>query len=185
MNNKTKHCIYCGDEFEAVTAWHKACSRSCQNKARRRSAPKKPRYCKQCGVSFDYDITQHNRQHCSAECAQKSARESRSAFWKKQKDPNAKRKAYDKRTREKIGADGNLKRFRKRYPDAPTKCQACGEGRVLDIAHKPEFERKGAWRSKANTERHKVWILCPTCHALLDRMNYKPSEIGLGEETHA
>jgi hypothetical protein len=25
----------------------------------------------------------------------------------------------------------------------------------------------------------KVWVLCPTCHRLLDRMNYSPSELGL------
>jgi len=24
-----------------------------------------------------------------------------------------------------------------------------------------------------------VWVLCPTCHALLDRMHYPPEELGL------
>jgi len=74
---------------------------------------------------------------------------------------------------------GNLKRFRNRYPDIEIKCQVCGESRVVDIAHRPGYERNGAWRSIENTTPDKVWILCPTCHALLDRMNYTPEELGL------
>jgi hypothetical protein len=25
-----------------------------------------------------------------------------------------------------------------------------------------------------------VWVLCPTCHRLLDRMHYPPTDLGLG-----
>jgi heterodisulfide reductase subunit B len=86
---------------------------------------------------------------------------------------------YRKKSREKIGPDGNLKRFRLRHPEIPIHCQACGESRVVDIAHKPEWKRNGAWRSAKNSTPEKVWLLCPTCHALIDRMNYDPSELGL------
>jgi 5-methylcytosine-specific restriction endonuclease McrA len=63
--------------------------------------------------------------------------------------------------------------------DAPKQCQSCGEDRVLDIAHKPDHKRNGSWRSKKNTSMEKVWILCPTCHALIDRNNYDPFSLGL------
>jgi len=89
-------------------------------------------------------------------------------------------KAYRQNWQAKVGTDSNMLRFRLRFPDAPTSCQSCGETRVLDIAHKPEFRRNGHWRSKENTTwPDKVWILCPTCHALLDRKGYEPSSLGL------
>ena len=116
-------------------------------------------------------------QHCSATCAIKSARESRCNFYKK--NPN-KYKEYKERWRGKVGIDSGLLRFYLRYPNAPKKCQSCGESRVLDIAHRPEHKRNGAWRSKSNTTNDKVWILCPTCHALLDRKGYTPSQLNLG-----
>jgi len=78
-----------------------------------------------------------------------------------------------------VGPDGNQKRFYARFPDAPRSCQGCGETRVLDIAHKPEHRRNGAHRSISNTNLEHVWILCPTCHALLDRMHYPPIDLGL------
>ena len=52
---------------------------------------------------------------------------------------------------------------------------------ALDVAHKPGHERVGAWRSAANCVwPTMVWVLCPTCHALLDRMHYPPEDLGLG-----
>lgn len=89
-------------------------------------------------------------------------------------------KEYYSRSRKKLGPDSNLRRFFWRYPNAPKSCQSCGEKRVIEIAHKPGFERNGSWRSVANTKwPEKVWILCPTCHALIDRMNYSPKDLGL------
>jgi len=178
-----KHCIICGKAFEAKTAWAKYCSRKCQTKKYNDAKGYKlseGRFCKQCGTQFFPSFeTGANQQHCSKECSKKSARESRSTFWEKQKDPKQKMKDYYKKSREKVGPDGNLKRFRNRYPDIEIKCQSCGESRVVDIAHKPGYERNGAWRSIENTTPDKIWILCPTCHALLDRMNYTPEELGL------
>jgi hypothetical protein len=119
-----------------------------------------------------------NKQHCSDECSVKSARESRSKFYKR--NPH-KIKEYNRSWHKKVGTDSNELRFYLRYPEAPRACQSCGENRVLDIAHKPGHERNGAWRSKKNTTIEKVWILCPTCHALLDRKGYTPKQLGLEE----
>ena len=182
MNHK-KYCVMCGCAFSAKTAWARYCSNECKTKRYRDSKGyilSDGRFCKQCGRKFYPDFKSGaNKQHCSSECSKKSARESRSKFWENQKEPIKKRNQYYKKSREKIGPDGNLKRFYRRYPDAPKKCQSCGEERVVDIAHKPEFKRNGEWRSVKNTTIESVWILCPTCHALLDRMNYTPEELGL------
>ena len=181
----TKYCVICGNEFEAKTAWHRYCSRACEAKNYRNSHGlwllKDGRFCRQCGKKFFPEGRGgNNKQHCSDECSKKSARESRSKFWSKFGDKKKqKMNEYHKKSREKVGPDGNLKRFYKRYPEAPKACQSCGETRVLDIAHKNGHERNGAWRSVDNTTLEKVWILCPTCHALLDRMNYDPSDLGL------
>ena len=182
--DKTRHCIVCGTRFEAKTAWHKYCSRPCSSKTYRVNHGLHKladgRYCRQCGVHFQpAGRSGNNQQHCSIECSMKSARESRSKFWDR---PDAKRQRskYYKKSREKIGPDGNLLRFFKRHPSAPNICESCGEVRVLEIAHKPGFERNGAWRSAKNTKwPEMVWVLCPTCHKLLDRMGYTPNELGL------
>lgn len=144
------------------------------------AAANKTRSCRICGTQF-FVIRQRadaNRQHCSHECSVQSARASRRRFYKRKPEKYGE---YHRKSREKVGPDGNLKRFYSRYPDAPKACQACGETRVLDVAHKPGHERNGAWRNKTNTTIEKVWILCPTCHALLDRMGYPPSDLGLME----
>lgn len=181
-----KFCIECGKPFEANRASHKYCSVYCANKHGRKTKgvvllQDQGRFCKQCGTAFSVPSGRggNNRWHCSDECSVKSARESRSKFWAKQPDAKAKMGEYHAVSREKVGPDGNLKRFRKRYPHVLMACQSCGDTRVLDIAHKPEHRRNGAWRSVENTTPEKVWILCPTCHALLDRMHYPPEDLGL------
>lgn len=180
--DRVKFCVHCGDSFVANTAWAKYCSRACEGKQYRRRKgliSDIGRYCKQCGKHFVPPYNENHKLHCSKDCAVKSARESRSRFWNKQPNVKEKKAEYYKKSREKIGPDGNLKRHFSRFPDAPKACQSCGERRVLDVAHKPGFERKGAWRSVKNTKPEMVWILCPTCHALLDRMHYAPSDLGL------
>lgn len=176
----TKHCGKCGAGFAPTNAWQKFCSYECQQKFRNDNKERKlssGRYCRQCGGQFfPRGRGENNRWHCSHECAVRSARESRSNFYAKNPGKMAE---YHVTNRKKVGPDGNLKRFYARHPDAPRACQSCGETRVLDIAHKPEHKRNGAWRSAKNTTIEKAWILCPTCHALLDRMHYPPSELGL------
>lgn len=174
----TKHCICCGNTFESQTPWHRYCSSSCQQRKRReiQGEQRRHRYCRQCGVFFIQPYGNGRKEHCSSECARKSARESRSMFFKRNPE---KEKAYREKTKSKRIPGGNFDRYKSRYPDCPKACQSCGESRVLDIAHKPEYSRNGAWRSKANTTPDKVWILCPTCHALIDRMGYEPESLGL------
>jgi predicted nucleic acid-binding Zn ribbon protein len=179
IKNKTKYCIVCGKPFEAETPWHKYCSRKCQSQRYRENRGiklKDGRYCRQCGKHFYPDIHQQNRQHCSDECAVQSARQSRYKFYERNPQKSFE---YYARMRQKHGVDANMKRFLARFPDTPKACQSCGENRVLDIAHKPQFRRNGAWRSKKNTTPERVWILCPTCHALLDRKHYSPESLGL------
>jgi hypothetical protein len=151
----------------------------CQERHRRKSlglVRDIGRYCKQCGTHFIPDKA--GTLHCSEECATKSARQSRAKFLKQ--NPNIYSKYYNT-SKIKNGNDGNLVRLYKRYPDLPKKCESCGEDRVLDIAHKPKYKRKGAWRNVKNTTPEKIWILCPTCHALIDRKGYDPQQLGLKE----
>lgn len=184
QTDRTKHCVMCGEPFQATRPGHKYCSRPCETKRYReskglgRKLATEGRYCRQCGTHFWPDPdTGKNKQHCSPECSTKSARESRSKFY--EKHPGIYQKYYAQ-SRLNTGPDGNLPRFYVRFPHAPKSCEACGENRVLDIAHKPEHRRAGAWRSKANTTwPDKVWILCPTCHALIDRKRYGPASLGL------
>ncbi len=177
INEADRFCLICGGAFKATRAWHKYCHRNCKE----RDARKKVglvrdigRYCKQCGIRFIPTIG--HTQHCSTECSKTSARQSRSKFFKN--NPGIIKKYYEK-TFKKHGHKGNLDRFYTKYPDAPKSCQSCGEDRVLDIAHKPEHKRNGQWRSASNCTPEKVWILCPTCHALIDRKGYDPKELGL------
>lgn len=181
MKEKEKYCRICGGGFEPQTAWQLYCCRRCSTKSQRNAKgykTDKVRYCRQCGKSFQASHKQANRQHCSSECAVKSARESRCNFYRR--NPS-KYNEYQNRWHSKVGTDNNLLRFYLRYPDAPKVCQACGDSRVLDIAHKPNHKRNGAWRSKENTTIEKVWILCPTCHALLDRKGCTPEQLGIKE----
>lgn len=180
---RNKFCRVCGVIFEAKSACHKYCSRQCETRSHREREGfllAKGRHCRQCGTLFFPSFkTGANQQHCSKPCSIKSARESRSRFYAKNPNIIA---MYRAKSRERRGPDGNQKRFFARYPNAPRQCEACGEKRVLDIAHKPGKERQGAWRSKANTQwPSMVWVLCPTCHALLDRMGYAPCELGLAQ----
>ncbi len=175
---KIRHCVFCGGEYEATRAWQKYCHRNCQSKQLRKQhgipISIKGKYCKQCGKHFKPDSA--GKMHCSTECSVKSARQSRSKFFKKNPDIQ---KEYYKKTINKIGHRGNLDRFYLRHPNASKSCESCGEDRVLDIAHKPEYKRNGEWRKVSNTSIEKVWILCPTCHALIDRKGYEPATLGL------
>lgn len=180
MTRPLKHCGFCASTFAPDRATAKWCSVECARKFRwqqTKAGGLTQRHCRQCGAHFEIASRgDANRWHCSPECSVQSARDSRSKFYERNPDRKA---IYYARAAAKRGPDGNLIRFYQRHPDAPRACQSCGEKRVLDVAHKPEHRRYGAWRSKANTTLDKVWILCPTCHALLDRMHYPPSDLGL------
>lgn len=176
-----KFCVYCGNSFELVTPWQKYCSSECHRKnawkIQKQSRPERIRYCRTCGTRFPVETrADANRQHCSQNCAAQTARESRRQFYLRHPERNAQYRAATKR---KTIAQGNYFRLLKRFPDIPKHCQFCGESRVLDVAHKPQHARNGAYRSAANCTPEKVWILCPTCHALIDRCGYDPALMGL------
>ena len=77
--------------------------------------------------------------------------------------------------------DSKLERLCRKYPAIPKSCQSCGESRVVEIAHRPEFRHVGGviGSNIENRAPHMIWVLCPTCHKLLDKGICTPSELGL------
>ena len=182
-NSVIRYCIHCSNEYNATRAWQKYCSIECKNLFTIKNyihRDIKQRHCKQCGTKFQPEKGCFNKFHCSNDCSKKSAKQSRASFLKKnlEKNPNY-HIDKSKKSIVKNGRSTHLSMLYKRYPDLPKSCQSCGEKRVLDVAHKPEHARNGAWRSFNNTTPEKIWILCPTCHALIDRNGYDPKTLGL------
>lgn len=171
-------CLHCQVVFEPKRP-AKFCTQKCGAAYRwaNRANPITQHICRHCGKAFPIQPNQNQKWTCSDECRRarvaKCVRE-----WHKRNPARA--TLYRARTKAKQAPDSNLNRFRKVNPQAPMSCESCGERRVLDLAHKPGHERNGAWRSALNCKwPEKVWVLCPTCHALLDRMHYPPQELGL------
>ena len=158
----------------------KYCSQKCKGRYRKKnpSPPKENGHiCRICGKWFPIGKGQHNKWLCSDQCRRESVAKSTREFHLR--NPH-KENLYRQRTKAKRLPDSNLIRFRRTNPNAPKKCESCGENRVLDVAHKPGKERNGAWRNSQNCKwPDMVWVLCPTCHALIDRMHYSPEELGL------
>lgn len=154
------------------------CSPACGAKYRSSQRPKVTHHqCRTCGKDFPIGPGQNQKWLCSDACRRaKNAKTVRE--WHLRNPDRA--ALHRQRRKAKQLPDGNLTRFRRWNPDAPTACQSCGENRVLDIAHKPGRERNGQRRSSKNCKwPDDVWVLCPTCHALIDRMRYPPAELGL------
>lgn len=177
-------CTMCGTRFEAKTSWQRYCSRKCSSKRYRESKGVKVdqgRHCKRCGTLF-YPPRKGgaNKQHCSQECSRESAKLSRKRMYENDPAKLVKHRA-DAKARAKASGrkETPLARIWRWWPDVPRECQSCGESRVLDVAHRPDHARNGAWRTKANCQPHMIWILCPTCHALLDRLGYTAEQLGL------
>ena len=133
------------------------------------------RECGLCGQHFSITWPDSNRRYCSAGCAKKAIQIARRAFHKrnprKQIEYNAKRPYKDSK----------LERLCRKYPAIPKSCQSCGESRVVEIAHRPEFRHVGGviGSNIENRAPHMIWVLCPTCHKLLDKGICTPSELGL------
>lgn len=182
MNNISikSFCKNCGNNFTQKRNWQLYCSDSCKTifnnslKKVDENSEKRKRHCKRCGSEFYFsNDTRGNKQHCSDKCSLESARISRNNYSKTEKG------SIKKTENQRKNALTHNERLRKRFPELPNYCQSCGEDRVLDVAHKPGHERNGAWRSLSNCTPEKIWILCPTCHALLDRKKYEPKDLGL------
>jgi hypothetical protein len=172
-------CTDCGAPFQAQRPDKLYCSPRCIGRAGRRRRGEQSditaagRDCGVCGAHFEIPQPNSNQRYCSSVCSTAAAKEQRRAYHKRK--PHI-QKVYNSRRPYK---DVRIERLRRKYPDLPSACEACGEARVLEIAHRPGYERNGAWRLMSNCQRHMVWILCPTCHKLLDRGISSPGALGL------
>ena len=172
-------CSACGESFKAKRPDKRYCCQPCAARAGRRrrleqlDVTKDGRDCLGCGKHFDIKPPSTNRRYCSEDCARQAARVQRRMFMRR----NPERiKTYNANRPFKGSVIGRLRR---RHPDIPIACESCGENRILEVAHRPEFKRNGAWKIVANTQRHMFWILCPTCHKVLDKGISTPKELGL------
>ena len=172
-----RRCNYCEKPYIPFRKTSKYCSELCGAKyiyyhSGRGLLVQRERTCHYCQVSFVYDGS-NRLNHCSNECARIVATQARmknaktAALWRAQHPDECseyrrmRKIDYPEETR-----GGLTYRFFKRYPHIPQICQACGETRIVELAHK--IPRNGAWRSMKNTTEKDVWILCPTCHRCLD-----------------
>ena len=173
-------CIVCSTELPGSHIHRKYCSQKCKRIWQNENSSKEPvteHVCRICSTAFPITKGQYNKWLCSPECRKSSNALSVRTFHNRRPQMVA---IYRARTKEKKLPDSNILRFYRSNPSAPRACESCGEDRVLEIAHKPGSERVGEWRSAVNCKwPEMVWVLCPTCHRLHDRMNYSPEELGL------
>jgi predicted nucleic acid-binding Zn ribbon protein len=167
-------CQHCSAPISAQRRTKRYCSERCAVQKFRR--PPGERACRVCGAAFTPPRHEYNRRHCSTECARQSAKASRQRF--RQQRPE-RIEAHRAKQRAKCERDTAIQRVWKKWPALPRQCEACDETRVLDIAHRPEHRRNGAWATMANRTPEMIWILCPTCHALLDRLGYTAEQLGI------
>lgn len=175
-----KICSNCSSKYETKHSKSLYCSQKCGAAYRWSISEKdtsKPRECLECKKQFFAKPDANQQRLCSDEC--RRTRNSRKVREFHVANPD-RENWYRARNKEKQLPDSNQIRFFRANPDAPKCCEACGEARVLEIAHRPEHERNGRGRSISNCKwPEMVWVLCPTCHRLLDRMNYPPADLGL------
>jgi hypothetical protein len=174
------HCVECGLELTGSHIHRMYCSRHCKTLWRKKHGPPKgvkSHVCRICGTEFSITSGQYNKWLCSAKCIRASNAKSIREFHTRRP---AQQEIYYARTKAKLPPDSMNRRFYRVNPTAPRSCQSCGEDRVVEVAHKPGYERLGERRSVANMKWPElVWILCPTCHRLLDRMHYGLHDLGL------
>ena len=172
-------CSYCKGPFTARRPDKLYCSVACQwrcgriRRGERKGTTDAGFDCLICGTHFAIVPPATNRRYCSERCAQEAGKRQRREFHRRK--PNIQSVYNSRRT----GGRSVVERLYRKYPDLPTACQACGESRVIEIAHRPEFRRMNACRKMENSQRHMIWILCPTCHKLLDRGICTPLQLGL------
>jgi hypothetical protein len=172
-------CTECGVPFKAVRPDKRYCASPCQARAGRRrrgeqsDITKAGADCGWCGKHFAITPPSTNQRYCSDGCSREAARKQRREFHRKKPD---RQKVYNAR---RPYRDVRIERLKRRYTDIPNACESCGEQRILEVAHRPEHARNGAGRSVRNSQRHMFWILCPTCHKLLDYEICSQAELGL------
>lgn len=180
MANLHPTCVQCDSPMPGSPYHRKYCSSRCK-RLWRESNPSQPRSkghrCRMCRKKFPIGPGQHNKWLCSQKCIRASNAKSVRTFHLRRPMMEA---IYRARTKEKLPPDSQNQRFYRLNPTAPRACEACGEDRVVEISHRPEHARLGQRRSAANSQwPEKVWVLCPTCHRLLDRMHWAPADLGL------
>lgn len=180
MEDLQPRCVDCGAAMPGSHLHRKYCSGRCKARWRKKH-PAPPREaghdCRECGTHFSIGPGQHNKWLCSDACRRASNARSVRTFHARRPRMEA---IYRARTKTRMPPDSQNRRFYGLNPEAPRACEACGEARVTEIAHKPGHERLGERRAAANLRwPDMVWVLCPTCHRLLDRMHYAPEELGL------
>jgi len=132
------------------------------------------RACKKCGKDFVYENGSQAKRYCSSECFKAAQKEKQRSCVQAYVLEHGARYSNS-------GKDRTVFRFIRKNPDIPYACQSCGENRIVEISHKPSRRRGGRKLLRGNSDRNDVWLLCPTCHELIDRMGYDPKELGLIE----
>ena len=183
MVNDLPKCRRCGKSISAKHLSVRYCSPRCKNKDHAQAVKDRGRRpvgqhaCRFCGREFEISAGQNNKWLCSPACRRGQSAKIAREFHSRRPQSEA---IYRARTKAKLPPDRQLQRFYRHNPNAPKACESCGEARVVEIAHRPGHERLGERRSRANMVwPEKVWVLCPTCHRLLDRMGYAPSDLRL------
>lgn len=180
MTETYPKCVQCGVDMPLGPIHRKYCSRLCKGRWQRAHSNPGPvthHKCRSCGKLFQIGPGQNNKWLCSDDCRRASNAKSIREFHKRRPMVES---VYRARTKAKCYPDSRNIRFYRLNPDAPRQCESCGEDRVVEVAHKPEHRRHGARISGLNSKwPEMVWVLCPTCHRLLDRMHYPPEDLGL------
>lgn len=172
-------CRNCGENLSSLHLTKRYCSESCKKAFYKKNgslAVDGGHECRVCNKWFKIGPGQSNKWLCSEECRKRQNSKQVREFHKNRPEREA---VYRNRTKEKI-CDSKARRFYNWNPNAPRYCEACGESRYVEVAHKPEHARIGARRCRENCKwPEMVWVLCPTCHRLIDQKINTPEELGL------
>lgn len=176
-------CNCCGIAFRSERKSRRWCDK-CRTIGRRgRRNLVLTRSCQWCGNPWTFkrgNRSESNKRYCSDGCRRSAALESRADSRERERNGAAKIATGRPKTRpdgfSRKYNNGSLQtRFFLLNPDRPKKCEACGESRVVDLAHK--VARRSSWRKLPKSSE--VWILCPTCHRCLDGGIETPQSLGL------
>lgn len=180
----TIECGRCGTEVQAQRATRKWCD-DCAYRPWKDATPERAVTCRWCTTEFTVprgDTALRGRRYCSPEHALLAARKSRVDSARRRANGEKRRaggrpRVLTDQERAQRKREGITARFFRTFPERPRVCEACGESRVVELAHK--VARAGAWRTFANTGSDDVWVLCPTCHRVLDGGIQTAQELGI------
>lgn len=165
-------CAVCGKSFLAQRRTRLRCDRCITLKIGIRNDLLFERTCLWCGSKWKVergDRRKSGLRYCSQDCRRGAAIESRTESRRRAREGTLNPKAGRPRVRPDgfsaaFSRSSLQARFFLKNPDRPKSCEACGEMRVVELAHK--IPRRSAWRTVPKSSE--VWVLCPTCHRCLD-----------------